>query len=98
MDPKEIFLFVPEEFFVSGFTINEIRPIPLIAAKIIEIKVKLNSLNDIARIGTQRFAIKNAIPPIRPLFSTIVISEKRDKKEGMLKPKEVPKRIDITRT
>lgn len=95
IDTKEMLLFVSEDFFFSDFNRNKVSPSPLIATKIIEIDVKLNSLNTIARNGTLRLAIKNAIPPIRPLFSTIVLSAKKPKNEGTLKPNEAPKIIEI---
>ncbi len=41
-------------------------------------------------------ATKKEIPPIRPLFSTIVHSAKYAKHEGMPKPNETPKRIEMT--
>jgi len=75
-----------------------ISPVPLHIAKIIEFAVKSNIINGIARRGALKLVINNAIPPIRPLFSTIVQSAKYAKHEGMPKPSETPKKIEMIKT
>ncbi len=71
-----------------------ISPAPLHIAKIKEFTVKPKNANGIPRRGAPRLVNNNVIPPIRPLFSTIVWSAKYAKHEGMPKPKEAPKRIE----
>ena len=83
-----------EDFF-SIFRKSAINPIPLKRAKIAEFVAKSNVLKGIAIKGTLIFAIKKVMPPIRPLFSTLVHSAKYAKNEGMPKPNETPKRREM---
>jgi hypothetical protein len=73
-----------------------ISPVPLHIAIIIAFTVKLNVCNGVVRRGTHKLATKKEIPLIRPLFSTIVHSVKYAKHDGMPKPNETPKRIEMT--
>lgn len=72
-----------------------ISPLPLHMATIIEFTGKLNVSNGIARRGALKLVINNIIPPIRPLFSTIVHSAKYARHEGIPEPNEMPKRIEM---
>ena len=45
-----------------------------------------------------KFATRKTTPPIRPLFSTFVKSEKTAKHKGIPKPNETPKRQEIIKT